>query len=90
MARTRIQMRYTFSEALLISRKCGRLWYKMDEEINEDLEKTGFIETPCLNEVKWMTECAVDSCNMAAFDTRVTRYCCIIIHQIHKTLPPCI
>ena len=21
-------------------------------------------------------------------DTRVTRYCCIIIHQIHKTLPP--
>ena len=50
--------------------------------------KTGFIEATCLNEVTWMTECAVDSCNMAAFDMRVTRYCCIIIHQTHKTLPP--
>ena len=40
-------------------------WYKMNEEINEDFGKTGFIESACLNEVKWMTECAAVAANMA-------------------------
>ena len=34
----------------------------MKDEINEDFGKTGFIDATCLNEVKWMTECAGVSC----------------------------